>query len=106
MSKEKRTHYGRGDQRRPFDYFTIRPDSRLGFIVHGFTTHPNGVLKGQSCKVFLDSFDTDIEAKEIYPEAENGNCWTDPEVTLSHLPGENDFVPGGAYPDDYDDGDY
>ena len=105
MSKEKRTHHGRGDQRRAFDYFTVRPDSRLGFIVHGFTRHPaNSVLAGQPCKVFLDSFDTEIGAREIYPDAQFGNCWTDPEVSLSHLPGENDFVAGGAYPDDIDDG--
>ena len=104
---EKKTHYGFGTQRRPFDYFTVRPDSRLGFIVHGFTTHPTGVLKGQSCKVFLDSFDTDIEAREIYPEAEFGNCWTDPQVSLDHLPDENDPVAGGMYPDDIgNDGDY
>jgi len=102
MSREKRTHYRRDGKQVPFDSFTIRPDSQLGFIVHGFGTYSrSSVLAGQSMKVFLDSFDTDIEALEIYPDAENGNCWTDPEVSLNHLPGENDFVPGGAFPDDY-----
>lgn len=106
MSKEKKTHYGRGDQQRLFDYFTVRPDDRLNFIVHGFTTHPTGVLAGQSCKVFLDSFDTREAALEIYPEANNGSNWTDPQVSLDHLPDENDPVPGGMYPDDIGNGDY
>ena len=105
MSKEKRTTYGRGKNIRPFEYFTVRPDSRLGFIVHGFGTYEkSSVLAGQPQKIFLDSFDTREAALKVYPEAENGSGWTDPEVSLSHLPGENDFVSGGAYPDDIDDG--
>ncbi len=105
MNTEKVTHYHRDGKRVPFDWFTIRPDSRLGFVVHGFGTYShNSVLSGQTMKKYLACFDTDIEALEIYPEAENGNCWTDPQVSLSHLPDENDFVAGGAYPDDYEDG--
>lgn len=105
MSRERRTHYRRDGKQVPFEYFTIRPDSQLGFVVHGFGTYSqNSVLAGQPMKKFLDSFGTDTEALEIYPEAENGNCWTDPQVSVSHLPGEGDYVPGGEYPDDIDGG--
>jgi hypothetical protein len=101
VNKEKVTHYGRGNQRRPFEYFTVRFDGQLGFIVHGFGIYEmSSVLAGQSRKVFLDSFDTREAALAIYPEAENGNDFLDPQVSVAHLPGENDPVPGGMYPDD------
>ncbi len=106
MSKEKRTHYGFGSKRKSFEYYTVRPDGiRAGFIVHGFGTYESSsVLAGQSRKVFLDSFNTREAALEVYPEAENGNDFSDPQVSVSHLPGENDFVAGGAYPDDIEGG--
>ncbi len=108
MSKEKRTHYGFGSKRKPFEYFTVRPESiagSLSFVVHGFGTYESSsVLAGQSQKVRLDFFDTREAALEVYPEAENGNDFSDPQVSVAHLPGENDFVAGGAYPDDYEDG--
>ena len=101
MSIEKQTHYRRDGKMIPFDYFTIRPDNQLGFIVHGFGSYSgNSVLAGQSMKKFLDSFDTREAAEAAYPEAKNGSGWTDPGNTFDHLPGENDPVPGGMYPDD------
>ena len=104
---DKKTHYQRDGKQVPFEYFTIRPDSQLGFIVHGFGTYSrNSVLAGQPMKKFLDSFDTEMGALEVYPEAERGNCWTDPQVSVAHLPDENDPVAGGMYPDDIGNGDY
>jgi len=105
MSRNKITHYTRDGKKVPFDYFTVRPDNRLGFIVHGFGTYSrNSVLSGQSMKKFLDSFNTREAAIDFYPEAENGNDFSDPEVSVAHLPGEDDFVAGGAYPDDIEGG--
>lgn len=72
----------------------------IGYDVHGFFEQEGGVLDGQTLKQFIDSFDTHEEAKAAYPDAEMGGDWTDPIVSLNHLPDENDPVPGGMYPDD------
>lgn len=105
MTIEKRTHYRRDGKQVLFDYFTIRPDNKLDFVVHGFGTYGrNSCLAGQSMKVFLDSFATREAALLVYPEANNGSEWSDPEVSFSHLPDENDPVAGGMYPDDINDG--
>jgi len=110
LSVTKRTHYGFGSNEKPFEYFTVRPETCAGqtiFVVHGFGVYENSsVLAGQSRKVRLHSYDTKAEALEVYPEAENGNNFSDPQVSVSHLPGEDDFVPGGAYPDDIPGGEY
>jgi hypothetical protein len=87
-----------------FDYYTVRRDGD-SWIVHGFGTYErSSVLAGQPRKVFLDAFPTREAALEQYPTATNGSRWTDPVISLDHLPGEDDPVPGGMYPDDYDDG--
>ena len=87
-----------------FDWYTIRASKYGGFDVHGFDTYPDhSVLAGQTRKCFLDRFDTLEEAQQAFPQAEMGSAWTDPQVSLSHLPGEDDPVAGGMYPDDYDD---
>jgi hypothetical protein len=108
LSVTRRTHYGFGKNEKPFEYFTVRPETVAGetrFVVHGFGVYEqHSVLAGQSRKVRLHSYATKAEALEVYPEAENGNDFSDPQVSVAHLPGENDFVPGGAYPDDIDDG--
>lgn len=85
-----------------FDYYTLR-HSRHGVDVLGWGTYPeSSVLAGQSMKVFLDTFDTEAEARAAYPQAgEFSSRWTEPQVSLAHLPGEDDPVPGGMYPDDY-----
>lgn len=87
-----------------FDWYTIRPSKHGGFDVHGFGTYPrSSVLAGQTRKVFLDAFETEEEARRKYPEAAGGGDFTDPQVSLSHLPDEDDPVAGGMYPDDYED---
>lgn len=74
------------------------------FVVYGWSTYgKNSVLAGQPQKVFLDSYETSDAALKEYPQAAPGSKWTDPQVSLNHLPDENDPVAGGMYPDDYDD---
>lgn len=77
-----------------------------GVDVLGWSTYPpSSVLAGQPMKCFLDNLPTEEAARKAYPSAEGfSSAWTDPQVSLSHLPGENDMVPGGALPDDIDDG--
>lgn len=40
----------------------------------------------------------------VYGDMNFSSKWTEPQVSLSHLPSEDDFVPGGAYPDDWGGG--
>ena len=87
---------------RKFDYYTLRHSQYGGVDVLGWGTYPRGsVLAGQPMKVFLDAFPTEEAARAAYPQAERfSSAWTDPQVSLSHLPGPDDPVPGGMYPDD------
>lgn len=87
---------------RKFDYLTLRHSRYEGVDVLGWGTYPrHSVLSGQPMKVFLDNFATEEEAREKYPQADGfSNAWTEPQVSLSHLPGPDDMVPGGALPDD------
>ena len=87
-----------------FDYYTIS-HSRYGdgFDVFGWGVYErSSVLAGQPRKVFLDAFETLEAAKAEFPTAELSSSWMEPQVCLTHLPGEEDFVPGGAYPDDWE----
>lgn len=90
-----------------FDRLTLRHGRGplAGIDVLGWGTYPdNSVLAGQSMKVFLDNFPTEAEARAAYPAAERfSNAWTDPGVSLNHLPGPDDMVAGGALPDDIGD---
>lgn len=75
-----------------------------GIDVVGFkVAPPSSVLAGQTLTCFLDNFPTEEEALAEYPEAADN--WTSralaPQVSVAHLPGEDDPVPGGMYPDDY-----
>lgn len=91
-------------QKTDFLWYTIRSASHGGGVdVHGFKEATTGVLKGQTIKTFIDSFETEQEAFAAFPDAKYGSKFTDPVVSLNHLPGENDPVAGGMYPDDYDD---
>ena len=73
-----------------------------GFDVHGFyTASQSSVLAGQTLKQFIDSYDTIAQAQAAHPDANMGSSWTDPVVSVNHLPCEDDPVPGGMYPDDY-----
>ena len=85
-----------------FDYYTLRRSPYGGVDVLGWGTYPRGsVLQGQPMKVFLDAFPDEESARRAYPQAEGfSSAWTDPQVSLSHLPGPDDPVPGGMYPDD------
>lgn len=105
MQRERQTHYELNGRQVRYDYYTVRPDPRYGgFNVHGFGKYSGkSVLAGQVMKQFLDAFRTREDALKVYPEASNGSKWLDPEVTLNHLPGEDDPVPGGMYPDDWTD---
>ena len=85
-----------------FKWYTVRQSPYGGWDVHGFGTYPRtSCLAGQDMKVFLDTFDTREEAEAAYPGVQGGSTFTDPVVSLSHLPGEDDPVAGGMYPDDY-----
>lgn len=84
-----------------FDYMTVRESSYGGFDIHGFKPYPrHSVLAGQMAKCFVTRVETREEAEARFPGIQGGSAWTDPQVNLSHLPGEDDPVPGGMYPDD------
>jgi hypothetical protein len=84
------------------DWFSIEDKGRHGFSVYGWDIYPsNSVLAGQNRKSYIESFPTEEEARAAYPTAQEGTGKRDPGNTYSHLPGEDDPVPGGMYPDDY-----
>jgi hypothetical protein len=87
---------------RKYDFYTVSASKYSdGFAVYGWGTYPSSsVLAGQPMKVFIASFPTMEAAQKAHPEATPANQWTEPQVSLNHLPGEDDPVPGGMYPDD------
>ena len=97
-SSEKRTHVG--DVK--IDYYEMR-GSRYGedIDVIGWYRVPTGVLKGQMSKAYLGSFSTEEQAEDIYGSMEWNSPFLEPSQSLDHLPGEDDPVPGGMYPDDW-----
>lgn len=88
-----------------FLYKKLRPSQYGGVDVVGFKQAPrSSVLSGQVLKHFIDSYETEEEALKAHPDAEGySNKYTDPQVSLDHLPGEDDPVAGGMYPDDIDE---
>ena len=90
---------------RSFGYYKLRAGRYGGVDVLGFGTYPeSSVLAGQTSKTFLDNFPDEAAAKAAYPQAEGFTShWTEPQVSLTHLPGEDDPVAGGMYPDDIGD---
>lgn len=90
--------------KKEWDYYTVSLNRPYGgYAVYGWDTYPEGsVLAGQSRKVFLDSFETMEAAQAAFPDAKWSNKWLEPQVSLNHLPSEDDPVPGGMYPDDID----
>ena len=88
-----------------FDYYTMRHSKHGGVDVLGWGVYPDySVLAGQPRKVFLDRFEDEAAARAAYPMVTGfSSAWTEPQVCLSHLPGEDDPVPGGMFPDDLDD---
>ncbi len=77
-----------------------------GIDVVGFREMPrHSVIAGQIVTCFIDNFDTESEARSAHPDARDFTSqFTAPQVSLNHLPDENDPVPGGMYPDDITDG--
>lgn len=90
-----------------FEYLTLRHGrSHMGGVdVLGWSTCPDSsVLAGQPMKVFLDNFPTEEDARAKFPQAEGfSNAWSEPQVSLAHLPGPDDNVTGGSQPDDWPD---
>ena len=102
---EKITHYGNGSYRRKFEYYTMNAEPDGSVFVYGWGVYErSSVLAGQAMKKGLDHFDTEAEAIAVYGNMNFSSKWTEPGISLNHLPGEDDFVPGGAYPDDWNDG--
>jgi len=102
---EKRTHYSRDGRKVKFEYYTMNAEPDGSVFVYGWGEYGrNSVLAGQAMKKGLDHFDSEAEAIAVYGDMNFSSKWTEPSVSLNHLPGENDFVPGGAYPDDWDGG--
>lgn len=88
---------------RNFDCHTMRHSKDGGIDVLGWGTYPaTSVLAGQPMKVWLGWFPTEEAARQACPMVTGfSNKLTEPQVSLSHLPGEDDPVPGGMYPDDW-----
>lgn len=81
-----------------FDRYTLRLSKYSGVDVLGWGTYPrHSVLAGQPMKVFLDNYPDEEAARAAYPQAAQSfsSAWTDPQVSLSHLPDEDDPVAGG-----------
>lgn len=88
-----------------YRYYKLRVGSHGGVDVLGFGTYPDSsVLAGQTSKTFIDNFPTEEAALAAYPQAKGYTSrFTEPVVSLNHLPGEDDPVAGGMYPDDIGD---
>jgi hypothetical protein len=89
------------------DYFTFEAACSphggftTGVNVYGWSTYPaSSVLAGQPRKVWIEHYDTEEEARAAYPDAAGSHRLLEPRVSLDHLPGEDDPVPGGMWPDD------
>jgi hypothetical protein len=88
-----------------YDYLTLQHKPLNGWCIYGWGTYKaSSVLAGQPMKCFIDSYGDGDEGRAAalaaYPQATPSSEWTEPQVSLSHLPGEDDMVPGGALPDD------
>jgi hypothetical protein len=85
-----------------FEYYEKRLNDDGKVEVLGWKKMPrHSVLAGQLVKSFLGCFDSEAEAEAEYGAMNWYNQYTSPTVSLDHLPGEGDFVPGGEYPDDW-----
>jgi hypothetical protein len=84
-----------------FLYKKLRPARWGGVDVVGFAVVPSGVMAGQTLPNFIDNFPDEDAAREAHPDVDGFvNPFADPAPTFDHLPGEDDPVPGGMYPDD------
>jgi len=72
------------------------------YTVLGWGKYDNwSVLAGQARKMFIANCNTQSEAEREFGPMNWYSTWTSPQVSLNHLPGEDDPVPGGMYPDDW-----
>jgi hypothetical protein len=86
--------------------FSIEQKSEHHFAVYGWGEYPeSSVLAGQTMKQYIDGFDSEEEARAVWPELGGDTHRRSAHNTTSHLPDENTPARGGMYPDDYDDGD-
>ena len=76
-----------------YQWFTIQASKYGdGYTVHGFKEAPKGsVLEGQMLRCYVAEYPTVEEAQAAYPDANFGSEWTDPQVSLNHLPGEGSW---------------
>lgn len=82
-------------------WFSIEMRS-MEFAVYRWDTYPeSSVMAGQHRKSFIDMTRTEEDARRAYPTAVEGTQKRDPGNSVAHLPGEDDPVAGGMYPDDY-----
>jgi hypothetical protein len=87
-----------------FDEFTIEDKGGdvMPFVVYGWADYPpHSVLAGQRRKSFLEAFETEECARAKFPTAQEGTRFRSANNSVSHLPGPDDPVAGGMYPDDY-----
>ena len=87
-----------------FDSYTIEDKGGdvMPFVVYGWSTYEeSSVLAGQARKVFIECYPSEEAARADYPKAEGGTNGRSAGNTFGHLPGEDDPVPGGMFPDDY-----
>ena len=97
MKNEKRTHVGDA----PIQWHEKRGDKYSdGVDVIGWYRVKTGVLKGSMSKAYCGTFDTEEAAEAVYGEMNWNSPYLEPSQSLNHLPGEDDPVPGGMYPDD------
>lgn len=79
-----------------YEWFTKQwrgePDEQNCIAVYGFKEYgPSSVLAGQYAKCLIEWFDSEEEVDELFPDAEWGSKWTDPQVSVSHLPDHGDL---------------
>ncbi len=73
-----------------------------GIDVVGFFEQKGGVLDGQTLKRFINNYPTEEAARFAHPDVVGfTNKYLEPIVSISHLPREDEPVPGGMYLDDY-----
>lgn len=98
--KEKRTHVGKAK----IEWYEKRGDRYgSGVDVIGWYEVRQGVLRGQMSKAYCGTFATEAEAEAVYGSMNWNSPYLEPSQSLAHLPGEDDPVPGGMYPDDWTD---
>ena len=84
-----------------FDRYTVQ-FKHGKWAIYGWGVYEAGsVLEGQAMKCWLEAYDTEEEAQAACPNALHSHDWLEPQISLAHLPDENDPVAGGMYPDDY-----